>query len=108
MATTNIVATEVCKFQKDRVEQARCNFLLQHSKDISAADILAVKVNNFGRMVMRRPGAESNVLAQGAAYSYAIFTIRYTLKWRGRLLTTILSFTILYELTLRRSLLTAI
>ena len=47
VSTTDIVTTQVCQFQKDRVEQAQCGFLFSQSRDMSTADILAMKVRQF-------------------------------------------------------------
>ena len=38
---------QVCQFQKDREEQARCGFLLGHCSKMSTADIVAMKVCQF-------------------------------------------------------------
>ena len=81
VATADIVATAVCQFQKDRVEQAWCNFLVQHFRDISTADMIAVKVCHLQKDRNAQAWWGNKfwfvstycVWVQGAAYSYAVF-----------------------------------
>ena len=55
VSTTDIVTTQVCQFQKDRDEQAQCGFLFSQSREMSTADILAMKVRaNFKRIATSR------------------------------------------------------
>ena len=44
LSPADILAMQVGQFQTDREEQARCGFLLKLSREMSTADIVAMKV----------------------------------------------------------------